>query len=266
MYPFLCAAILGIVEGLTEFLPVSSTAHLVLAGQLLGFTGDSAETFEVFIQAGAILAVLLLYHGRFERLVPGSAPAADGMSGFPGLVKIAVACAPAFVLGFLLRDFIKDNLFHPAPIAIALILGGIVMIAIELRKPAPRVTRIEEISVRDAFIIGLAQCVALCPGVSRSGSTIVGGLLAGLGRRAAAEFSFLVAVPVMFAAVGYDLYKSFAHLQASDIPVFALGFAVAFVTAVAAIRFFMAIISRFSFAPFGIYRIIAGILVLTFIR
>lgn len=270
MYEIICAVILGVVEGLTEFLPVSSTAHLVLVGELLRFSGPGAETFEVFIQLGAILAVVILYFERFLALLPSRAAAPVGehsaMRGWPGLVKIGATCVPAFVLGFLFRKQIKEVLFHPFPIAIALIAGGVVMIVIERMQREPRVRDLDQISLGDCVKVGLFQCLALWPGMSRSGSTIIGGMLIGLERRVAAELSFLVAVPVMFAAVGYDLLKSIDHLALSDAPYFAVGFLVAFVTALAAIKGFLKFISVSSFAPFGWWRIAVGVATLWALR
>lgn len=259
----LLATILGAIEGLTEFLPVSSTGHLILAGNSLGFTGPTAATFEIFIQLGAILAVVVLYFKRFLSLLDFNDTQRGGFVGMSGLVKLAVACAPAFFFGALLHKSIKVHLFAPLPVAIALLLGGLVLIYIERVIKPPAVHSIDEISLKQAFTIGLFQCLALWPGVSRSGSTIVGALICGISREAAAEFSFLVAVPVMCAATIFDLLKSFSSLSIADVPLFAIGFIVSFLSALLAIRVFISLLQKYSLAPFGYYRIALGIVVIT---
>lgn len=258
----LIAFVLGIVEGITEFLPISSTAHLVLAGKLFSFEGAKAATFEIFIQLGAILAVVVLYFPRFKRLLLLNDP--SGFSGISGLTKLALACFPACVAGLVFHDAIKAHLFAPTPIAGAFIVGGLVMIFLERNLPQSRIMGIEDISYKTSLLAGVFQCLALWPGVSRSGSMIVGGLILGLTRVVAAEFSFLVAVPMMALACSYDLYKSRALLSAADVPLFAIGFVVSFVTAVLAIRFFIGLLKRFTLVPFGYYRIALGIAVLMF--
>lgn len=264
----LIALILGIVEGLTEFLPVSSTGHMILVGQILQFTGDRAETFEVFIQLGAILAVLVLYWKRFLSLLDWK----DGMdfqskrfAGARAALLLGCACLPAFVTGFLFHKAIKTYLFAPLPVALALLIGGLVMLVIERICPKRTVMVVDRISPMQAFVVGLFQCLALWPGMSRSASTIIGGLAVGIEKKAAAEFSFLVAVPVMCAATGYDLLKSIHFLSRDDIPLFAVGFIVSFVTAMLAIRVFLQLLERFSLAVFGVYRIILAVLVLIFL-
>ncbi|HQH27319.1 MAG TPA: undecaprenyl-diphosphate phosphatase [Oligoflexia bacterium] len=257
------ALILGIVEGLTEFIPVSSTGHLIITGKLLRFESDAAGTFEIFIQLGAILAVVFLYWKRFAALFDFSEKiTGSGFCGAPGMLKLALGCAPAFVFGALFHKTIKHYLFGPGTVAAALIFGGVAMMLIEWRRQKANVVPFEQISCRQAFLIGLFQCLALWPGISRSGATIIGGLILGLERRAAAEFSFILAVPVMFAAVGYDLLQSASLVQSADIPAFAVGFVVSLVTAAAAVRFFIAALGHVTLVPFGIYRIIAGIVVL----
>lgn len=256
------AALLGIVEGLTEFLPVSSTGHLILFGDLIEFHGALAGTFEIFIQLGAILAVVVLYKERFVALLPNKGVESDRLSGVPGCVKLFVGCLPAFILGPLLHSTIKEMLFFPGPVALALIVGGVLLIAIERRQREPSVCDVSDITLKQCFGVGVFQCLALWPGFSRSGATILGGLLLGLERKVAAEFSFLLAVPVMCAAVAYDLLKTAAGFSLQDLPVFALGFVISFMTAIAAIRFFLSLLTRFTLAPFGIYRIVIGICVL----
>lgn len=265
MFELVNAVLLGIVEGLTEFIPVSSTGHLIIFGEVLSYTGNEATTFEIFIQLGAILAVVYLYWPRFLKLLPDKDDKLldeNSFSGFAGLLKLFLACLPAFILGFLLHDFIKTTLFTTFTVALALIVGGVIMIIIESRPRQVSVEKLEKISYRKVFLIGCFQCFALWPGMSRSGSTIVGGMLCGLNRRIAAEFSFLVAAPVMVAAVSYDLYKSWHYLSLSNLSFFIVGFLVSFVVAVIAIRFFLSLLSRFTLAPFGYYRIILGSIIL----
>jgi len=265
----LSSIFLGIVEGVTEYIPVSSTGHLILFGTAIGFDAGGEGAFEVFIQLGAILAVLVLYTGRFTGLLDFSGGyqlrEERGFTGLQGLTKLGLACLPAFVLGFLFHEFIKSHLFSPLPVAAALIFGGIVMVFIDRIVRAQRIETLEDISYARSFGIGLFQCFALWPGMSRSGSTIVGGMILGLDKKIAAEFSFLVAVPVMFAAVTYDMWKNFGLLSADDIMPFAVGFLVSFITAVVSIKFLMEILKRYSLAPIGYYRIVVGILVLLLI-
>ena len=254
------AILLGIVEGLTEFIPVSSTGHLILFGEALTYHGPAAETFEVFIQLGAILAVLFLYPMRFVRLLRFDST--GGFSGIHGLMKLFLACLPAFVLGFLFHSVIKGVLFHPLPVAIALIVGGVALIGVEKKSLANSVESIEDISFRQSFLIGCFQTLALWPGISRSGATILGGMWLGLERTVAAEFSFLVAVPVMFAATLFDLYKNIDTLGAGAFGELLTGFLVSLVVALIAIRTFIGFLKRFSLASFGWYRIILGVAVL----
>ena len=254
------AALLGIVEGLTEFLPISSTGHLILVGKLLEFEGPKAQTFEVFIQLGAILAVVVLYWKRFLGLL--SAKREPGLVGINGIIKLAIACFPLALLGLLFHKKIKLYLFAPKPVAAALILGGIVMLLVERKRVEPRVQHLDELSYADALKTGLFQCFAMWPGVSRSGSMIVGGMLCGLSRSIAAEFSFLVAVPMMVMATGYDLWKSREFLSSADVPVFAVGFIVSFLSALLAIRFFIALLRAGTLTPYAIYRILLGVAVL----
>jgi len=261
MDEYISGLVLGIVEGITEFLPISSTGHMILAGEYLGFTGPRAETFTVFIQLGAILAVVYLYFNRFRSLLTLQ-KGESGIAGPRGMVSLAVACAPVFVLGLLFRDPIKEYLFNPTSVALALIVGGILMIAVESRRPQTNVETLDQLTLSHAFAVGMAQCLALWPGMSRSASTMLGGLLAGVHRTVAAEFSFLVAVPVMCAAVLFDILKSISYLTVADIPLFGLGFVVSFIVAVVAIKGFIGLLSKFTLRPFGVYRIIIGLAVL----
>lgn len=254
------AILLGILEGLTEFIPVSSTGHLILLGDFLSFTGPQADTFSIFIQLGAILAVVWLYAERFKKFLKVSNfKESDFQSE---CLKLATACFPVLVAGVLFHSTIKSVLFAPRPVAIALIVGGVLLILVELKKNKSDTQSIDEITTKQALAIGLFQCLALWPGMSRSGSCIIGGRLFGLKNIVAAEFSFIIAVPVMFAAVSYDLFKSFNNLALDNISIFAVGFIVAGFTAVFAIKFFLRLLERLSLAPFGIYRIALGLLVL----
>lgn len=258
----LIALILGVVEGLTEFLPVSSTGHLIIAGNLLDFTGDRAATFEVFIQLGAILAVVWLYRDRFFKLL--ELRKTKGFEGVRGIKLLALTTLPALVAGFLLHDFIKNHLFQPETVVIGLLLGGIALIIVEkfiFSRHKPTTISLDSLTNKQALSIGLFQVLALWPGVSRSASTIVGGMLNGVDRKAAVEYSFLAAVPVMIAATGYDLLSSLSTLQASDFPMFAVGFVTAFVAAVLAIKFFVKLVQRYTFTPFGWYRIALAVIV-----
>ncbi|MFM1847079.1 MAG: hypothetical protein RL417_553 [Pseudomonadota bacterium] len=265
MSELLIAIILGIVEGLTEFVPVSSTGHLILVGHALEFRGDRSHVFEVFIQLGAILAVVWLYPRRFTGLLDFSSPD-HGFRGVTAIKKLAVVSLPALIFGFLFHKTIKEQLFGPGPVAAALIVGGIALILIERIFPARAETPIEEVSLKQCFIIGLFQCLSLWPGMSRSGSTIIGGIVCGLHRTVAAEFSFLAAVPIMCAAVTYDMYKHLGVLSLADLPVFGVGFLVAFLSAIVAIRFMIALLGKFSLSGFGVYRVLLGGMVLWFLH
>jgi undecaprenyl-diphosphatase len=259
----LVALILGIVEGLTEFLPVSSTGHLILAGSLLGYTGERAKVFEIVIQAGAILAVCWEYRARLVGAVAGlrSDPVAQRF-----VVNLAVAFLPAAILGLLFAKAIKRYLFAPVPVALAFIIGALVILWVERRQRAsPATVRIDNVDAMrwpDALKIGFAQAFALIPGTSRSGATIIGGMLFGLSRPAATEFSFFLAIPTLFAACIYDFLKNRALLSAGDLQAFALGFVAAFVSAFLCVRWLIRYVSRHDFVPFAWYRIAFGLLVL----
>lgn len=264
------AILIAVLEGLTEFIPVSSTGHMILAGHALGFTGPRADTFMVFIQLGAILAVVGLYWERFVGLIPRRAarvaaesagaaavlPAAPRFEGWRGLWLLALATFPALVAGKLAHGYIKEHLFSPLTVVAGLAVGGAGLILAEMAVRKPKVSGLDAMGPREALLIGLFQCLALWPGMSRAGSTIMGGMLIGVDRKTTAEFSFLAAVPIMFAAVSYDLYKSRGFLEVSDLPLFALGFAVALVSAWAAIRFFIRFLANHTLKGFGWYRIV----------
>ncbi len=262
MSEWMKAVLLGLVEGLTEFIPVSSTGHLIITGDLLAFKGNAASTFEVFIQLGAILAVVFLYKERFIGLLDFKKK--TGLSGMNGLLLLAVTTAPALVVGFLVHSYIKTYLFNPFTVALGLGVGGLIMIVAENRLPVSKINKIDELKPRDALFVGLFQCLAMWPGVSRSGATIVGGMLVGIERKTAAEYSFLAAVPVMCAASIYDLYKSRAFLSASDIPIFLIGFVVSFISAWFAIKFFIRLLGKYTLKPFGWYRVGMALLILAF--
>ncbi|NCI17067.1 undecaprenyl-diphosphate phosphatase [Cronobacter muytjensii] len=261
MHSLLVAAILGIVEGLTEFLPVSSTGHMIIVGHLLGFEGDTAKTFEVVIQLGSILAVVVMFWRRLFGLIGihfGHPPHEGVGKSRLSLVHILLGMVPAVVLGLLFHDFIK-SLFNPINVMYALVVGGVLLIAAELFKPKePKAPGLDDMTYRQAFFIGCFQCLALWPGFSRSGATISGGMLVGVSRYAASEFSFLLAVPMMMGATALDLYKSMDFLTMADLPMFAVGFVTAFVVALVAIKTFLHIIKRISFIPFAIYRFIVA--------
>ena len=251
------AMILGIVEGLTEFLPVSSTGHMIIVGYFLDFKGQTAETFEVVIQMGSILAVVVMFWRRLFGLIGlhfGKVPHEGTGNRHLTLGHILSGMVPAMVLGLLLHDQIK-RLFTPVNVAYALVAGGILLLVAEWLKPRqPGAVGLDDITYRQAFLIGCFQCLALWPGFSRSGATISGGMLMGVSRFAASEFSFILAVPMMMGATVLDLYKSMGFLTWQDLPLFATGFVSAFVVALIAIKVFLELIKRISFIPFAVYR------------
>ena len=264
-HSLLVAAIFGVVEGLTEFLPVSSTGHLIIVGNLLGFTGDTSKSFEVVIQLGSILAVVVMFWRRLFNMIGlhfGKPPVHEGSgSRRLNLLHIILGMIPATVLGLLLHSQIKA-LFEPKYVMYALVVGGILLIAAELLKPKkPRAEGLDDITYVQAIMIVVFQCLALWPGFSRSGATISGGMLMGISRFAASEFSFLLAVPMMMGATALDLYKSYSFLNMADLPMFATGFVSAFFVALIAIKTFLAVIKRISFIPFAIYRFFVAIAV-----
>ncbi|MBS1202832.1 MAG: undecaprenyl-diphosphatase UppP [Chromatiaceae bacterium] len=253
------ALILGIVEGVTEFLPISSTGHLIIAGSLLDYTNDQAKVFEIVIQLGAILAVCWIYRQRIIEVILGMWTR-EREQRFA--INILIAFLPAVVFGLLFHHIIKTYLFNPLSVAGALIVGGIAILWIERRPRTERFASIDDITWREALKIGLAQCLALFPGVSRAGATIMGGLIFGLSRRAATEMSFFLAIPTMLAATVFDVYQSRDILSADDLPVFAVGFVSAFVFAMLAVKGLLRFISHHSFDAFAWYRIVFGLIVL----
>lgn len=256
---YLQAAFLGLVEGLTEFLPVSSTGHLILLIDLLGFRGPPGKMFEIVIQLGAILAVVWIYRVKIFTVVRGvfHEPAAQKFT-----INLMLAFLPAMVIGVFAYSFIKSVLFSPWVVSIALIVGGIAILIIERVQKVARYETPEEIPWPRALAIGFFQCIAMIPGVSRSGATIMGALLVGVERRAAAEFSFLLAIPTMLAATAYDLYKNRDVLTTDNLAIIAVGFLTAFLVAFAVVRTVLGFISKHGYTPFAIYRIVIGVVML----
>ncbi len=249
------AAILGLIEGLTEFLPVSSTGHLLLAGHFLGFASPG-RTFEVVIQLGAVLAIMTVYAARLWRVF---ADARTDPAAFRFIMAVLIAFLPAVVVGVLAHDFIKTVLFEsPRLIAVMLIIGGVILLVVDRFAPAPMHDDAMDLPLGVALKIGLFQCLAMVPGVSRSGATIVGGLMMGVSKRAAAEFSFFLSMPTMGGAFAYDLLKNWEALDTSALTEIAIGFGVAFVTAVLVVRGLLNFISRHGYAVFGWWRIVVG--------
>lgn len=246
------AIIIAIIEGLTEFLPVSSTGHMILATHFMGIGKDEfVKTFEISIQLGAILAIATMYAKRFLR-------------GWDIYLKLGVAFFPTAVVGFLAYKFIKAYLFNPVVVSLSLLIGGIILIIIDSRvvKRESSVESLEKIPFKNAFIIGAIQCVSMVPGVSRAAATIIGGVFNGLDKKQATEFSFLLAVPTMFAATGYDLIKTANHFGTQHIPLLGIGVVFAFASAWVAVKIFLKLVENYGFKCFGIYRIIIGILFL----
>lgn len=257
----LTALILGIVEGLTEFLPVSSTGHLIVVGSLLGYTDEQSKVFKIVIQLAAILAVCWDYRSRIGLVVEGLAAHDPVQRRFVG--HILVAFLPAMVLGVMFHGVIKTYLFNPLTVAGALIVGGLLILYIEKRVYHPRIHTVDELTWQAALKVGFAQALAMFPGVSRAGATIMGGLVFGLSRKAATEFSFFLAIPTMLAATVYDLYKNWHLLSVEhDLPVFAVGFAASFVSAMLAVKALLRFVSNHTFVVFAWYRIAFGLVVL----
>jgi undecaprenyl-diphosphatase len=253
------AAVLGIVEGLTEFLPVSSTGHLILVGDLLRFNGEKAKVFELVIQTGAMLAIVWEFRMRFWRMLAGLAVdrAAQRFA-----LNIFVACLPAAALGLALGRLIKSQLFHAVPVALAFVVGGFIILWVEKRPRRAIVESVDDMTWRDALKVGIAQAFALIPGTSRSGATIIGGMLFGLSRRVATEFSFFLAVPTLVGAGAYDFWENRALLDSSDMGMFAVGSVVAFLSALACVRWLIRYVASHDFTPFAWYRIAFGLAVL----
>jgi undecaprenyl-diphosphatase len=254
------AAIMGVVEGLTEFLPISSTGHLILAGALLGFDDEKAKVFDIAIQTGAIFAVILVYWERIRSTIV-ELPTQRKAQKFA--LNVIIGFLPAVVLALIFGKFIKAHLFTPVVVATTFILGGFIILWAEKRTAvATRVNSVDEMTPMDALKVGLVQCLAMIPGTSRSGSTIIGGMLLGLSRKAATDFSFFLAIPTLIGAGVYSLYKERALLSTADIPMFAVGLIFSFISAWLCVRWLLRYISSNSFVPFAYYRIAFGVIVL----
>ena len=257
------AAIMGIVEGLTEFLPISSTGHLILAGALLGFDDEKAKVFDIAIQTGAIFAVILVYWQKIRATLL-ALPSDRRAQQFS--LNVLIAFIPAVVLGLLFGKAIKANLFTPVVVASAFIVGGFIILWAETRQKnaatAARIQNVEDMNSMDALKVGLIQCLAMIPGTSRSGATIIGGMFLGLSRRAATDFSFYLAIPTLIGAGAYSLYKERALLSIADVPMFAVGLLFSFLSAWLCIRWLLKFISTHSFVGFAYYRIAFGVVVL----
>jgi undecaprenyl-diphosphatase len=257
---FIKSIILGIIEGLTEFIPISSTGHLILAGDYLKLSSANVDTFNISIQLGAILAVVVLYRDFFIDTFSPKNWFKKNMN------NIIIAIIPAIIMGYSLHSFIKKNLFSTKTVILALLIGGLIMLFVEkVLKIKAEVTSIENIKYHQAFLIGVCQCFALWPGMSRSGSTIVGGLIAKLDHQTSAKFSFIIGVPIMVLAVAYEMLSSFKNLTSSDFIYIGIGFVVSFLFGLLAIKTFLEILKRFKLFPFALYRIILSILVLSII-
>ncbi|MRV73538.1 undecaprenyl-diphosphate phosphatase [Duganella sp. FT92W] len=257
------AFIMGLVEGFTEFLPISSTGHLILAGSLLNFVGEKVKVFEIVIQAGAIVAVMWEYRVRIATVLSGMFSDSRAQRFIFNLV---IGFLPAAILGFLFNKAIKAKLFAPVPVALAFIVGGFVILWVEKRAKdnphAVRVHSVDDMSALDAFKVGCAQALALIPGTSRSGATIIGGMMFGLSRKAATEFSFFLAIPLLLMATAYSLFKERALLSAADLPMFGVGLLSAFISAFLCVRWLLRYISSHDFTIFAWYRIVFGLVVI----
>jgi undecaprenyl-diphosphatase len=265
------AAVMGVVEGLTEFLPISSTGHLILAGSLLNFTGEKVKVFEVAIQTGAMLAVVWEYRQRLARTVTGITHDRQAQRF---ALNVLIAFIPAVVLGLLFGGWVKQHLFHPVPVAMAFIVGGFIILWVEARHKRlygvrdleggrrARVESVDDMSAMDALKVGLIQCLALIPGTSRSGATIIGGMVLGFSRKSAAEFSFFLGIPTLMGAGAYSVLKNRELLSLADLPMFAVGLVFAFISALLCIRWLIRYVSTHDFTIFAWYRIVFGALVL----
>ncbi|MEW6184353.1 MAG: undecaprenyl-diphosphate phosphatase [Thermodesulfobacteriota bacterium] len=269
MFSYWTAILLGIIEGLTEFIPVSSTGHLILAGHLLAFKDRIAATFDIVIQLGAILAVVLLYRRRFSGLLPGKGWMNQGRSktgfyGFRGCLLLGLTTLPALIMGKFAYPLIKEYLFNPTSVAVALAVGALAILVVERWRPATEADTLDKINWTQALVIGLFQCFSMWPGISRAGATIIGGLLNRLDRKTAAEYSFLAAVPVMMAASGYDLYKTWSLIQPGDLLFLGIGFLVSFLTAYITVSAFIRLLGRWTLKPFAWYRLALAPIILLF--
>lgn len=254
------AAVMGVVEGLTEFLPISSTGHLILAGALLGFDDDKAKVFDIAIQTGAIFAVILVYWEKIRSTLKALRYQVEAQRF---VLNVFIGFLPAVILGLLFGKLIKAHLFTPWVVATTFIVGGFIILWAERRPPSSvRIRAVEDMRGRDALMVGLVQCLAMVPGTSRSGATIIGGMLLGLSRKAATDFSFFLAIPTLIGAGVYSLYKERALLSMEDIPLFATGLVVSFISALICVRWLLKYIASHSFEIFAWYRIAFGLVVL----
>jgi undecaprenyl-diphosphatase len=254
------AAVMGVVEGLTEFLPISSTGHLILTGALLGFDDDRAKVFDIAIQSGAILAVIIVYWAKIRATIV-NLPTSKRAQRFAA--NVLIGFLPAGIIGFTIYKAIKAYLFNPPVVAGAFIVGGFIILWVEkFAKPVVRIHDIDDMSGLDALKVGLIQCLGMIPGTSRSGATIIGGMMLGLSRKVAAEFSFFLAIPTLVGATVYSLYKERALLSIADVPLFGVGFVVSFIAAWLCIRWLLKFIATHDFVGFAYYRIAFGIVVL----
>jgi undecaprenyl-diphosphatase len=258
----LSALLMGVIEGLTEFLPISSTGHLILLGELIGFQGPPGKVFEISIQLGAILAVVVLYWRKLLDLLLNCWR--PGLQRFY-VLNLALAFVPAMILGATLHKTITEVLFSPWVVSVALIVGGVAIILIERLRPAPSIHTVPEIGPLAAIIIGFGQALAMIPGTSRSGATIITALLVGVERKAAAEFSFILAIPTMLAATAYSLLKARDQLSADGMGLVGIGFATAFLVAFLVVRWLVGVVGRMGFTPFGWYRIVLGTVMLAWL-
>lgn len=250
------AILMGIVEGITEFLPISSTGHLIIVGNMIGFTGEYATMFEVVIQLGAILAVVYYFRGKISDSLKNLKP---GNWGFRLWVNVVGAFIPAAVIGILTKDYIEENLFSPMTVAIALIIGAIMMLAVEKYFNAVKIRRMESMGLKQSLLIGVAQCMALFPGMSRSASTIMGGMFVGLSVKAAAEFSFFLAIPTMFAATGISLVKGMKGMTGIEWAALGVGLVVSFLVALIVVDKFLSFLGKHPLKYFAYYRLAVGI-------
>jgi undecaprenyl-diphosphatase len=259
---FIKAIILGIIEGLTEFIPVSSTAHLIISSYIIEFESVRNNVFEIAIQIGAILAICVVYRNKIiETIFKINQPKAQKFS-----LNLILAFIPSVILGVAFHEYIKSHFFTNFSIALALIFGGLIMIFVERIKHSNDVDNIDKINYRTSLIIGLCQCLAMIPGVSRSGATIIGAMCCGLDRKSATEFSFFLAIPTISSACIYDIYKNFSILSFNDFGLIAVGCIASFISAILVIKWFIKFVSKYSFIGFGFYRILLGFLILFFLN
>ncbi len=253
------AFVLGVLEGLTEFIPVSSTGHLIVAASLLNFSDETWKVFTIFIQLGAISAICFRFKGELLTVIKGigNQPSANRF-----VINISLAFIPSVILGLLFYKIIKNFLFSPVTVAVALLIGGLIILWVEKQKFQPKTKNMDSVSLKQSLQIGLCQCIAMCPGVSRSGATIIGSMFFGLSRSVATQFSFYLAIPTMLAATVYDFYKNWELLKTANLDLFIIGFMTSFLAALVTVKLFLAFVSKHSFVVFGWYRIMMGSLLL----